>query len=66
MLAACGTSGPVTAPALSEVIGTSLPGAIGRTEADQDKIDETVARACAGKVYTRALCDKHTEALAKR
>lgn len=43
------------------IIGTSLIGARGATPRDQDKIDDTVAGACAVKVFTQAECDRHTK-----
>lgn len=39
-----------------------LPGAQGLTLIDQDKIDETVARACAARLYTTERCRAHTAA----
>ncbi|WP_245525151.1 hypothetical protein [Mesorhizobium sp. M8A.F.Ca.ET.165.01.1.1] len=43
-----------------------MAGAQGKTVADQNKIDRTVAPGCAVKLYTRAECDLHTKASAKR
>ncbi|MBZ9719087.1 hypothetical protein LB519_14660 [Mesorhizobium sp. AD1-1] len=41
-------------------------GAQGKTIADQNKIDRTMAPGCAVKFYTRAECDLHTKASAER
>lgn len=49
-------------PALRLAIGSSLAGAQGKTLADQNKIDETMASGCAVKFYTPAECDRHTKA----
>lgn len=65
-MAGCGTSQPQNVPGLTKVIGSSLPGAQGLTISDQEKIDETVGRGCAGGVYAKADCDKHTKASAAR
>jgi len=66
MLAGCGTSGVSGVPALRSAIGSSLAGAEGKTLADQNKIDETMASGCAVKFYTPAECDRHTKASAAR
>jgi hypothetical protein len=66
MLAGCGTSGVSGVPALRSAIGSSLAGAQGKTIADQNKIDETMASGCAVKFYTPAECDRHTRASATR
>lgn len=50
-------------PGLKGVVGTQLAGAIGRTEADQLKIDRTVARLCGGSVWSKAECAEHTRAV---
>ncbi|WP_292680544.1 hypothetical protein [Mesorhizobium sp.] len=47
-------------------LGNSLAGAQGKTVADQNKIDRTMAPGCAVKLYTRAECDLHTKASAAR
>lgn len=41
------------------VVGTSLVGARGRTQADQDAIDTTATRLCAVRAWTAAECAKH-------
>lgn len=66
MLAGCGISQPQSVEGLRHVIGDSLPGAQGVTLEDQDKIDFTVARACASRLYDRAACTAHTTASAAR
>lgn len=60
------TSGPVNVDGLRAVIGDSLPGAQGRTRADQVAIDRTVARGCAAGIYVREKCNLHTETSATR
>jgi hypothetical protein len=47
-------------------IGSSLAGAQGKTVADQNKIDKTMAPGCAVDLYTPAECDRHTKASAER
>jgi hypothetical protein len=66
LLQACGTSGVSGVPALRLAIGSSLAGAEGKTLADQDRIDRTMAPGCAVKFYTPAECDRHTKASAAR
>lgn len=66
MLAACTTSGVSGVTPLRLVLGNSLAGAQGKTVADQNKIDRTMAPGCAVKLYTRAECDLHTKASAAR
>jgi hypothetical protein len=39
---------------------------MGKTIADQDRIDDTVAGGCAAKVYKPAECDRQTKASAQR
>ncbi|MCK8780578.1 hypothetical protein M0654_11330 [Rhizobium sp. NTR19] len=41
------------------IAGTSLIGARGATERDQDKIDDTVAGLCASKAWTKEECAAH-------
>ncbi|RAZ76457.1 hypothetical protein DPM35_13985 [Mesorhizobium atlanticum] len=65
-LAGCGTSGVSDVPALRLAIGSSLAGAQGKTLADQNKIDKTMAPGCAVGLYTPAECDRHTKASADR
>ncbi|MDG4908707.1 hypothetical protein P9228_19975 [Mesorhizobium sp. WSM4898] len=65
-LAACTTSGVNGVPALRSAIGNSLAGAQGKTVADQNKIDKTMAPGCALGLYTPAECDRHTRASAAR
>jgi hypothetical protein len=66
MLVGCSTSPPADVAGLSRAIGTELPGAQGLTLADQERIDDTVARGCASGVYLRLACDRHTAASAER
>ncbi|TIM24479.1 MAG: hypothetical protein E5Y74_01690 [Mesorhizobium sp.] len=66
MLAACTTSGASGVTPLRQALGNSLAGAQGKTVADQNKIDRTMAPGCAVKLYTRAECDLHTKASASR
>lgn len=65
-LAGCTTSGVNGVPALRLALGNSLAGAQGKTLADQNKIDKTMAPGCAVKLYTPAECDRHTKASAAR
>ena len=63
LVTACtGISQPVSVSGIKQVIGTELPGAQGLTEVDQTKIDLTVARLCATRLYDAAKCKEHTEA----
>ena len=66
LLAGCGSSNPANVAGLSDVLADVLPGAQGKTLADQDQIDITVARACAAGVYSAAACARHTDASAAR
>lgn len=66
MLGACSTLQPASVDGIDRVIGEALPGAQGETIADQDRIDDTVARACAAGLYPPELCDLHTVASAER
>lgn len=59
-LAGCSTLHPVTVAGLRSSVGNTVPGTNGETLADQDRIDEHVARACAAGVYTRDECAVHT------
>lgn len=65
-LAACSTLQPASVAGVDRAIGDALPGAQGETIEDQDRIDETVARACAAGLYRVDLCDLHTVASAQR
>jgi hypothetical protein len=47
-------------------IGNSPPGTMGKTIADQDRIDDTVAGGWATRVYKPAECDRQTKASAQR
>lgn len=62
-LAACTTFGraPVNSNELSGVV-SDLPGAQGKTIADQRKIDRTVAKSCSGGILDGRQCDLHTKA----
>ncbi|MDG4895538.1 hypothetical protein P9272_18370 [Mesorhizobium sp. WSM4976] len=53
-------------PALRSALGNSLAGAQGKTLADQNRIDRTMAPGCAIGLYTPAECDRHTKASAAR
>lgn len=66
LLAGCGTSGVSGVLALRTALGSSLAGAQGKTMADQDRIDRTMAPGCAIGLYTAAECDRHTQASAER
>lgn len=66
LLAGCSTLQPATVDGLDGVAGDELPGAQGKTPADQDRIDDTVARLCAVEIYTRRQCDRHTNASHER
>ena len=66
LLAGCTTSGVSGVPALRTALGSSLAGAQGKTAADQDRIDRTMAPGCAIGLYTAAECDRHTRASAVR
>lgn len=65
LVAGCTTSGQVSASkdrqtdTARKIVGTGLVGAQGRTEADQDKIDDTAARLCGARVWTRSECQRH-------
>ncbi len=65
-MAACSTLQPASVEGVDRVIGDALPGAKGETVKDQDRIDDTIARACAAGIYRVELCDLHTKASAKR
>lgn len=58
-LQSCTTSGPRSVSALGNIVGTNLAGAKGATAQDQDKIDRTVARLCAGGVWNKSTCESH-------
>jgi len=59
MLAGCGVSGPASVSGLRQVVGTDILGARGLTDNDQRKIDRTVVRLCAGRVYSAKECALH-------
>jgi len=65
-LAACSTLQPASVVGIDRAIGDALPGAKGETLKDQDRIDDTIARACAAGIYRVELCDLHTKASAAR
>lgn len=65
-LAACTTSDVSGVTPLRQALGNSLAGAQGKTIADQNKIDRTMAPGCVVELYTRAECDLHTKASAAR
>jgi hypothetical protein len=65
-MAACSTLQPASVGGVERTIGDALPGAKGETIKDQDRIDDTVARACAAGIYRAELCDLHTQASADR
>lgn len=65
-LAACGSLRPVDASGLKRVAGGELPGAKGLSIADQDRIDDTVARGCATGIYPATACARHTIASRNR
>ncbi|QIG70545.1 hypothetical protein PP744_gp082 [Rhizobium phage RHph_N38] len=58
-LQSCTTSGPGSVKALGDIVGTNLVGAKGATLLDQDKINRTVARLCAGGVWNKNTCEAH-------
>lgn len=66
MAVGCSTLQPASVGGVNRVIGDALPGAKGQDIADQNKIDETVARACAAGLYSVELCNLHTLASAER
>ena len=41
------------------IVGTRLVGAVGATERDQVKIDDTVTRLCATRVWSEGECARH-------
>ena len=51
---------------LRTVTGASLPGAMGKTVTDQDRIDDTVAGLCAADVFNADECAIHTVASDQR
>jgi len=59
LLQGCTTLGPASVNGLSEIVGTNLVGAKGATPQDQDKINRTVARLCAGGVWNKKICEAH-------
>ena len=65
-MGACGTSPPANVETLRDIAGDTVPGTKGKTIADQERIDEHVARMCETKLYIEALCEAHTVASAKR
>lgn len=65
-LAGCITSTPATVSGVSGVIGDYLPGTKGKTKEDQKNIDLTVAGGCAGGIYTKNACARHTKASKER
>ncbi len=64
-MAGCSTSQAVNAnkeklaSSARAIVGTSLVGAVGATQGDQDKIDETVAGLCGAGVWKASECTKH-------
>lgn len=66
MTAGCSTLHPVSVAGLRSSVGSSVPGAQGKTLADQDAIDDHVARACAAQVYSKEDCARHTNASFER
>lgn len=66
LLVGCGTSGTTSASSFRDAIGAGLPGAQGKTLADQERIDDTVAGGCAIEFYRPSECDLHTTASAER
>lgn len=62
-LAGCtSTSLPASAVGSSRAIfSDALPGTQGKTVADQNAIDSTMAGPCAVKIYTKAECQLHTQ-----
>lgn len=66
-LASCTTSKPGSAAkddiarGARAIIGTSLIGARGATDRDQDKIDDTVAGACSVGTFNKTECRRHQE-----
>ena len=68
ILAGCGTSGgraPVNFLELADVLAP-LPGAKGKAARDQDKIDDTIARACSTGVLGTQQCQLHSKASVER
>lgn len=61
LAAGCTTSkpAPVNSDGLRSVVGTSLIGAIGKTPADQQKIDETAAGLCGASIWSPSECARH-------
>lgn len=66
LVTACTTSTPANVSGLSGVVGDYLPGTKGLTKEDQRNIDLTVAGGCAGKVWTKNACARHTKASKER
>jgi hypothetical protein len=56
----------VNVAGLNRAIGDDLPGAQGKTLADQTKIDLTVARGCAAGIFEKDKCEAHTPASVAR
>jgi hypothetical protein len=54
--------GAANVSGLLQVVGTDLLGARGLTDVDQRRIDRTVVRLCAGRVYSAKECALHDQA----
>lgn len=66
VLAGCGTGTLIDAAGVRRIVGTDLIGTKGATEADQDKINRTVVRLGAGKIYTAKELAAHGQQLEAR
>lgn len=66
LMACSGISQPQNVDGLRQTIGNELPGAKGLTIADQEAIDDTVARGCRAGVWEARECDLHTKASIER
>lgn len=49
-------------PTVKRIVGSDLPGAMGKTIADQDKIDSAMTGLCSVQVYDKKTCAEHGQA----
>lgn len=62
-LPATSASEPKLSKSARGIVGNDLPGTLGKTQQDQNNIDNTVAGGCAAGVYTQSECTKHTQTI---
>jgi len=56
---ATGAKDDTLAKSTRGIVGTSLPGTIGKTKSDQNNIDDTIAGLCVTGAYTKSECLRH-------